>query len=106
MGNGPATVPSGWKGGQVTNGRGGPGRIDGVKTGLPRLLLAETLRYVASTQAGPLVILHAGWILMALATWQDTSAGITRLSLMISGRVPRTVSSFTRRPRARLDPLR
>lgn len=52
--------------------------MDGVKTGLPRLLLAETLRYVATTQAGPLVILHAGWILLALATWQDTSAGVTR----------------------------
>ncbi|MEO7251403.1 MAG: hypothetical protein ABIW30_02205 [Arenimonas sp.] len=49
-----------------------------MKPGLSRTLLAEAIRYLGLTQAGPAVVLHGAWMLLALATWQDDYAGLTR----------------------------
>ncbi len=49
-----------------------------MKPGLPRTLLVEGIRYVGTAQAGPVVILHAAWMLLALAAWQDANADFTR----------------------------
>jgi hypothetical protein len=43
---------------------------------IARLLLVQCLRYVASTQAFGMVVLHGGWMLLALATWGQGDTGV------------------------------
>jgi hypothetical protein len=42
---------------------------------IARFLLVQCLRYVASTQAFGMVVLHGGWMLLALATWGQGATG-------------------------------
>lgn len=48
-----------------------------MKPSLRRTVLVEVIRYMGVTQAGPAVILHGAWMLLALAVWQHATAGST-----------------------------
>ena len=59
------------------------------------VLAIQAVRYVAAAQSFPIVVLHAGWILLALATWGhasgpdsgigDASRGLVRAYAWLGG---------------------
>jgi hypothetical protein len=58
-------------------------RQDSRMNPITRVLLVQAIRYVVALQAFGMVVLHAGWMLLAAATWGDVDGGgdISRLFL-------------------------
>ena len=52
---------------------------------LSRFLAAQVLRYLASTQAFAMVVLHGGWVLLSIAVWSHASGGAGDLAAVGRG---------------------
>jgi hypothetical protein len=52
---------------------------------IPRLLLVQAIRYLVALQAFGMVVLHAGWMLLAIATWGAAGdADVTSLARLLT----------------------
>lgn len=52
---------------------------------LKQAVFVQVIRYAASTQAVAAVALHAGWMLLALATWQHAAVDGSTIDVVTSG---------------------
>lgn len=57
-----------------------------MNEGLKRGLCTQLIRYIASTQAMPVMVLHGAWVLLALASWSHAIGGEAG-----AGGIPRAV---------------